>query len=79
MDCLHGLKIIQMMLQNKLPVITEAHAQEQEFHIQSEYRRRKSFLYNGNDNLEILGQSPLRKQKDPNAKCDEPMKPRIVE
>ena len=80
MDCLHGLKIIQMMLLNKLPVIMEAHAEEQEFHIQSEYRRRKFFLYNGNDNLEILGQSPLRKAKKTQIlKYDEPLKPRIIE
>lgn len=65
MDCLRELKLIQMMLPNKLPVIMEAHAKGQEFHIQSEYRKRKFFLYNGNDNLEILGQSPLRKAKRP--------------
>lgn len=54
------------MLLNKLPVITEAHAEEKGFHIQSGYRKRKFFLYNGNDNLEILEHSSLRKAERPN-------------
>ena len=66
MDCSHGLELIQIMLLNKLPVITEAHAEEKGFHIQSGYRRRKFFPYNGNDNLEILEHSSLRKAERPN-------------
>lgn len=66
MDCPHGLELIQIMLLDKLPVITEAHAKEKGFHIQSGYRRRKFFLCNGNDNLEILEHSSLRKAERPN-------------
>ena len=39
---------------------------EKGFHIQSGYRKRKFFLYNGNDNLEILEHSSLRKAERPN-------------
>lgn len=65
MDWPHGPGLIQIMLLNKLPVITEAHAKEQGFCIQWGHRRRKFFLYNGNDSLETLEHSSLRKAERP--------------